>query len=129
ARAKIVPMTHLQICVASGYTAAALGLTADDCCLNPVTLVHAHGLLAGLLAPVLVGGSAFLPPDFDPARFFDWFEEARPTWFTAVPTIHQAILGVAPRHRDTIARGRMRLIRSASAYLPDVVRARLEETF
>ena len=55
--------------------------------------------------------------------------EAQPTWYTAVPTMHQAILGRRRATGRSIARGRLRFIRSSSASLPPQVMAELEETF
>ena len=56
-------------------------------------------------------------PGFDGLRFFRWLDEARPSWYTAVPTIHQAILARAPRHTAEIGRARLRLVRSSSQSL------------
>ncbi|HEX4636287.1 MAG TPA: AMP-binding protein, partial [Rhizomicrobium sp.] len=58
-----------------------------------------------------------------------WFQEAKPTWYTAVPTMHQAILSRADRNKDIIAKGRLRLIRSSSSSLPPQVMEALEQTF
>ena len=55
--------------------------------------------------------------------------EFRPTWYTAVPTVHQAILASAARHWETIASYPLRFIRSASAPLPRQVLAELERVF
>ena len=68
-------------------------------------------------------------PGFDAAQFFAWMAEFRPTWYTAVPTIHQAILAHAALHREIIARCPLRFIRSASASLPPQVLAELERVF
>jgi acyl-CoA synthetase (AMP-forming)/AMP-acid ligase II len=55
--------------------------------------------------------------------------DARPSWYTAVPTMHQAILALAPRNREVIAAGRLRFIRSSSSSLPPQVMAAQEEAF
>src|SRR6202012_3756895 len=56
-------------------------------------------------------------------------DEARPSWYTAVPTMHQAILTRADRNADIISQGRLRLIRSSSSSLPPQVMEALEKTF
>jgi acyl-CoA synthetase (AMP-forming)/AMP-acid ligase II len=56
-------------------------------------------------------------------------KEARPTWYTAVPTMHQTLLELLPRFRESLAGGRLRFIRSSSASLPPQVMAALEEGF
>jgi len=68
-------------------------------------------------------------PGLSAFRFFNWFKDARPTWYTAVPTMHQAILGRADRNREILARSRLRFIRSSSASLPPQVMLELEKTF
>ena len=74
--------------------------------------------MAAVLAPLGVGGSIFCSPGFNVLRFYSWLHEARPTFYTAVPTMHQAILARAPRNREAIERAKLRFIRSASAPCP-----------
>jgi acyl-CoA synthetase (AMP-forming)/AMP-acid ligase II/acetyltransferase-like isoleucine patch superfamily enzyme/acyl carrier protein len=128
-RPKIVPLSHLNICHSGRNVAATLTLTENDRCLNVMPLFHIHGLIAGLLAPLTAGGSVICTPGFDPERFFQWMESLRPTWYTAVPTMHQAVLSRAAANRDVIARRPLRFIRSSSAALPPTVLAQLEDTF
>ncbi|HEY2111417.1 MAG TPA: AMP-binding protein, partial [Dongiaceae bacterium] len=52
-----------------------------------------------------------------------------PTWYTAVPTMHQTLLDLAPRNAAIIARARLRFIRSSSASLPPQVMQALETAF
>jgi oxalate---CoA ligase len=82
-----------------------------------------------LLASLVSGGSVVCPSQFDGPRVFQWIDTFAPTWYTAVPTIHQAMLTRAAAHRDVIARRRLRFIRSASAALPAAVRLALEAAF
>ncbi|MDE2662446.1 MAG: acyl--CoA ligase [Gemmatimonadota bacterium] len=128
-RPKIVPLSHRNVCASAVNVRHTLRLTADDCCLNVMPLFHIHGLIAAVLAPLGVGGSIFCTPGFNALRFFGWLAEARPTFYTAVPTMHQAILARAARNRDVIERNPLRFIRSASAALPPQVMAELEEAF
>jgi acyl-CoA synthetase (AMP-forming)/AMP-acid ligase II len=53
----------------------------------------------------------------------------KPTWYTAVPTMHQAILARAERNQETIKANPLRLIRSSSSSLPPQVMAELERVF
>jgi oxalate---CoA ligase len=66
---------------------------------------------------------------FNGFRFYSWFEQVRPTWYTAVPTMHQTILELAPRHKAAIAGGRLRFIRSSSSSLPGPVMTAMEAAF
>jgi acyl-CoA synthetase (AMP-forming)/AMP-acid ligase II len=92
-------------------------------------LFHIHGLIAATLSSLAAGASVSCTPGFNAFKFFAWFEEVRPTWYTAVPTMHQAILGLAARNRETIARGRLRFVRSSSSSLPPQVMEALERAF
>jgi thioesterase domain-containing protein len=56
-------------------------------------------------------------------------DEFAPTWYTAVPTMHQAILARAEASREIIGRSPLRLIRSCSSALAPQVMASLEATF
>ena len=128
-RPKTVPLTHANLAVSAANIVDALTLTPADRGLVVMPLFHIHGLLAGLLAPLAAGGAISCPPDFNAFRFFDWLEELRPTWYTAVPTMHQLILGRAERHAEVVAASQLRFVRSSSAPLPAVVLERIEATF
>jgi acyl-CoA synthetase (AMP-forming)/AMP-acid ligase II len=68
-------------------------------------------------------------PGFNALKIFQWFDDMTPTWYTAVPTMHQAILARAPRNAESVARTKLRFIRSSSSSLPPQVMAELETTF
>ena len=129
ARPKTVPLTHANLSVSAANIAESLALTSDDRCLLVMPLFHIHGLIAGLLAPLSAGGAIACPGDFNAFRFFEWLHAFQPTWYTAVPTMHQLVLTRAGRHAETLARTRLRFVRSSSAPLPPVVLERIEQTF
>jgi acyl-CoA synthetase (AMP-forming)/AMP-acid ligase II len=128
-RPKIVPLTQANIWTSARNIAASLELSAKDRALNVMPLFHIHGLIAGLSAPLSRGGSVFCTPGFNALKFFVQMEEARPTWYTAVPTMHQAILMRTGRHKEVVARNSLRFIRSSSASLPPTVIGELEAAF
>jgi len=128
-RPKIVPLSHRNICTSAQNIRTTLALTAQDRGLNVMPLFHIHGLMAGLAAPLSAGGEVFCSSGFDALHFFRWMEEAHPTWYTAVPTMHQTILARASRHQDVIRANPLRFIRSSSSALPPQVIAELERTF
>jgi acyl-CoA synthetase (AMP-forming)/AMP-acid ligase II len=129
ARPKIVPLSQANLAASAGNIARTLSLGPADICLNIMPLFHIHGLIAAVLSSISAGGSVVCAPGLNAFRFFGWFKEARPTWYTAVPTMHQTLLELAPRYRDNIAGGQLRFIRSSSASLPPQVMAALEQTF
>jgi acyl-CoA synthetase (AMP-forming)/AMP-acid ligase II len=97
--------------------------------LNIMPLFHIHGLIAGLLAPLAGGGSVFCTPGFNALKFFGWMREARPTWYTAVPTMHQAILARAGGNAAVIRENPLRFVRSSSSSMPPQVIRELEAAF
>jgi oxalate---CoA ligase len=128
-RPKIVPLTQANVCASARNVSHTLRLTVADRGLVIMPLFHIHGLIAGVLAPLSVGGSVFCSPGFNALKFFGWVDEARPTWYTAVPTMHQTILARAGHNAGTIAANPLRFIRSSSSSLPPQVLAELEATF
>ena len=128
-RPKIVPLTHANICASAYSTRMALALKETDRCLNVMPLFHGHGLLGIVVASLQAGASVVCTPGCDVNSFFDWLTEFRPTWYSAVPAMHQAILARAWHHRQRTADCRLRFIRSASARLPPQILADLEITF
>ena len=129
ARPKMVPLTQGNLLASSANTARTLELTAKDICLNVMPLFHIHGLMAPLMATFSVGASVVCTPGFDALRFYAWLAAADPTWYSAVPTMHQAIVARAERNREVCNESRLRFIRSASASLPVQVLTELEAAF
>ena len=128
-RPKIVPLTQAQICCSGHDISLMLELNEKDRCLDVMPLFHIHGLIGGVLASLTAGASVVCTPDFDAERFFRWIDAFHPTWYTAVPTMQQAILARASANKDIIARHRFRFIRSCSAPMPQRVLLGLEEAF
>ena len=128
-RPKLVPLSHANLAASALHIGQTLTLTANDRCLNIMPLFHIHGLVAAVLSSLASGGSVFCTPGFNALRFSQWLGEAQPTWYTAVPTMHQAILARVARNPDALAKAKLRFIRSSSASLPAQVMAELEATF
>jgi acyl-CoA synthetase (AMP-forming)/AMP-acid ligase II/acetyltransferase-like isoleucine patch superfamily enzyme/acyl carrier protein len=128
-RPKIVPLTQRNICSSGHNIAVTLELTEHDRCLNVMPLFHIHGLIGVVLSSLTAGASIVCTPGFAVEHFFAWLETWHPTWYTAVPTMHQALLARAADHQEVIARCPLRLIRSCSAPLPERVMAALEDVF
>ena len=128
-RPKIVPLLQSNLAASAENIARSLDLSPKDRCLNVMPLFHIHGLIAAVSASLQAGGSIWCSPGFDALRFFGWMTEAQPTWYTAVPTMHQAILSRASRNAEVISAVPLRFLRSSSASLPGPVMTQLAETF
>lgn len=129
ARPKLVPLSGANLAASAENIAASLALTPTDRCLNIMPLFHIHGLMAAVVATLQAGASVVCTDGVYAGSFFQWMDRFRPTWYTAVPTMHQMILARASGAEDTVRRVRLRLLRSCSAPLAPRTFARLEETF
>jgi len=128
-RPKQVPLTHRNLCSSARNIARLLGLSPRDRCLNVMPLFHIHGLVGVVLSSLLAGGSIVCSAGYESTSFAALMNEFRPTWYSAVPTIHQSVLALAKANAAVAAGGHLRLIRSSSSALPPAVMADLEETF
>ena len=128
-RPKMVPLSQANLAASARNIAATLCLDGGDRCLNVMPLFHIHGLMAPVLASLTAGAEVVCTPGFDALRFFAWLDASKPTWYSAVPTMHQAILARAGSNRDIAQSNRLRFIRSSSASLPAQVMAELERVF
>lgn len=125
---KVVPFTQEKLCTTALMFIDALGLSSEDRCLNFMRLTHAHGINA-LFASLVAGGSVTCAAPFDADRFFYWLSAVQPTWFTAVPSIHEQIVSWIDGAGANVDLSRLRFIRSASSTLPDKVLHDLERLF
>src|SRR5262249_36682021 len=126
---KLVPLRHRNLIASARNMVKTLQLSAADRCLNLMPLFHIHGLVGGLLAPLVAGGSAVCAPTFRPGAFLPALRSTRPSWYTAVPTIHRAIVAEAAEQQESIERCGLRFIRSSSAPLPASLYAELVGLF
>jgi acyl-CoA synthetase (AMP-forming)/AMP-acid ligase II len=128
-RPKLVPLHHSNLCASAYNIATTLRFTEHDRGLNIMPLFHIHGLVAGILAPLSAGGCVVCSRGFNALKFFSWITEATPTWYSAVPTMHQAILARAAKNPGIINANPLRFIRSSSSSIPPQVIREIEKTF
>jgi len=128
-RPKIVPLSNKNIMSSAKNISQTLKLTSDDVCINIMPLFHIHGLIAVVLSSLFSGGSVFFTSGFNALGFFSSLEEAEASWFSAVPTMHQAILNRASKNLKIIQNSNLRFIRSSSSSLPPKTMIDLEKTF
>lgn len=128
-RPKIVPLSHRNVTASASHIATSLALQPDDVCLNIMPLFHIHGLIAAVLSSLRAGASVICTPGFNALRFMSLLKAEKPTWYTAVPTMHQAIVERASRQPEEAKQSRLRFIRSSSASLAPSVLEALETSF
>jgi acyl-CoA synthetase (AMP-forming)/AMP-acid ligase II/acyl carrier protein len=128
-RPKIVPLTHRNIFHSVYNISETYALTPTDRCLNMMPLFHVHGLIGAVAASMVSGASVMCAPGFVPGQVLAWLSEIAVTWFTAVPTIHQAILEQVRRQPENSRLVHLRFIRSCSSALAPLVAQELEAVF
>jgi acyl-CoA synthetase (AMP-forming)/AMP-acid ligase II len=129
ARPKQVPLSHRNLGSSARNIVRTLALTRADRCLNVMPLFHIHGLNGVLLSSICAGGSVVCSSGYESDSFARLMHDFQPTWYSAVPTIHQSVLALAKENPAIAAGGHLRLIRSSSSALPPTVMAELERTF
>ncbi len=126
ARPKIVPLTRANLAASARAVSATLELEPHDVGIEVMPLFHVHGLVAGLLAPLRAGSAVVATPGFHAPDFAGWFVGARPTWLTAVPTMHLSLVERLAGHASEAPDRPLRLVRSSSASLAPGLLAQME---
>ncbi len=126
-RPKGVPLTHGNLMTSIANIAATYQLTPKDRSLIVMPLFHVHGLIGATLSTLHTGGAVVVPAKFSAGTFWPTASKYSVTWYSAVPTIHQILLGRADQ--DNAPRGGLRFIRSCSSALAPAVFHQLEERF
>jgi len=88
---KGVPLKHGSIVQNGQIIASSLGLRKSDICYNIMPLFHIGGISSSILSTLLSGGAVCCDNEpFDAENMVDAIalSEPQPTWYSAVPTIH-----------------------------------------
>jgi len=128
-RPKVVPLLQRNIMASAQNISNALELSASDHCLNIMPRFHIHGLIAVLTASLFKGASICCSSGFNAIGFLELAHQQNITWYSGVPTMHQAILLRAKRNPQIAQNLKLRLIRSSSASLPPAVFDELVKVF
>ena len=128
-RPKIVPLTNKNIYSSAENISKSLNLSEVDHCLNIMPLFHIHGLIAILAASIRSGASICASNGFNALKFLELAKSEKITWYSGVPTMHQAILLRAEKNLELAKNLNLRLIRSSSASLPPAVFEKLNSVF
>ncbi|MDP9183176.1 MAG: AMP-binding protein [Actinomycetota bacterium] len=88
---KGVMLDHANLDAMAAMGRQALELDTADRCLLILPLFHVNGIVVSVLTPLLAGASVVIADRFNPTTFFQTIELARPTYFSAVPTIYSML--------------------------------------
>lgn len=135
---KVVPLTQRDLVLNAALLADGIGISEADVTYSVMPLDHIGGLSASILCSLSVGASITCDGAYSPQSMVDALTHSnpRPTWYSAVPTIHNATVRYLQDHAETYMHqdGRwldhnLRLIRSGAAPLKEPDRLVLEKTY
>ena len=128
--------THETITFQSRSLNEAWNYDSTDHLIHVLPLHHVHGIVNGLTATLLAGGTVEMYPKFDPHLVWNrWIQKGTSTMFMAVPTVYSRLID----HFDTHIRNTptepaaregvhaLRLIVSGSAALPTATKRKFAE--
>jgi acyl-CoA synthetase (AMP-forming)/AMP-acid ligase II/acyl carrier protein len=127
-RPKIVPLSQKNLLVSANNTIRTLNLNSEDLCLNVMPFFHIHGLVVSL-ATLMSGGTLIYPISFNVKAFPLWLFDYQVTWYTAAPTIHQAVVKEFKNSSFEVSQINLKKIRSSSSPLSKELIYELEEIF
>jgi acyl-CoA synthetase (AMP-forming)/AMP-acid ligase II len=102
-RPKGVMLDHANLVATTAMIVDWFEMTAADRCLLVLPLFHVNGIMVSVVSPLVAGGSTVIAPRFDPKTFWGLVERARPTFFSAVPTIYAMLTALPPDVRPDTA--------------------------
>jgi oxalate---CoA ligase len=126
AQPKLIPFSHSNMLAAAARLQAWFGLTPSDRCLSVSSPYYSHGLKVTVFTPLLTGGSIAVPANSAVVALDEWLDVLRPTWYSAGPTLHTAVLDKAKSVEDAQAAHTLRFVVSGGAPLPKEVQDGLQ---
>jgi acyl-CoA synthetase (AMP-forming)/AMP-acid ligase II/thioesterase domain-containing protein len=118
AQPKLIPFSHRNMIAAAARLEAWFDLTPLDRCLSVSPPFYSHGLKVTVFTPLLTGGSIAVPANSTILALDEWLDVLRPTWYSAGPTLHAAVLDKAKSLEDAQAVHTLRFVVSGGAPLP-----------
>jgi acyl-CoA synthetase (AMP-forming)/AMP-acid ligase II len=130
-RPKGVPLSHANLVASLENIKGTYEFSSDDVSLLVMPLFHVHGLMAGLLSPLLSGASVVLPEagKFSAGTFWKDAVDHKVTFYTAVPTMHQILVSRAEKDYPKDNPPPLRVIRSCSSSLAPATLFQVEKLF
>lgn len=127
-RPKGAMLTHRNLSANTRSVRNALQLTpGSETLVVVLPMFHAFAATAGMLAPLLYGGTIVLLPRFDPGQVADAIEKTQATIFLGVPSMYVALLRL-PDHL-TAKFASLKFCVSGGAALPVAVMEKFEKQF
>lgn len=127
--------THATITFQARCLVEAWKYSRSDHLIHVLPLHHVHGIINGLTATLLAGGTVEMHAKFDAKTVWDRWTERGSTMFMAVPTVYSRLIdyfdsSIRGTESETAARegaNALRLVVSGSAALPVSTKRKFEE--
>ena len=125
-RPKGVMLDHANVSATARIIIDWFEMTAGTRSLLVLPLFHVNGIMVSVVSPLLAGGSAVIAERFQAATFWTTVEQARPTFFSAVPTIYAMLTSRPGAPPDTRS---LRFVICGAAPMPRELIGEFEERF
>jgi len=129
AEPNLVPFNHRNMLAVTQRLQTWFDLTPNDRCLTVSPVYYSHALTTTVLPPLLTGGSTAFPANATNVDPSEWFGDLKPTWYSAGPTLHLAVLEKVQQHADARIMRSLRFISSAGAPLDAAMGQRMQAAF
>ncbi|WP_130930816.1 AMP-binding protein [Pseudomonas sp. Sample_24] len=135
---KVVPLRQRDMAWNAAILADGIGINGQDVAYSVMPLDHIGGLSASILCSVAVGASVTCEGLYNPQAMVEalMHSSPKPTWYSAVPTIHNATVRYLQEHAihylDQNGRWHghdLRIIRSGAAELKEPDRLAIEQIY
>lgn len=125
AKPKCIQLTYNNLQKSIENVIKTLALSSRDRNLNMMPLFHIHGIVASMLSTLTSGGTLILK-EIDYTNFAQYLVDDKPTWYTAVPTIHHKIYQSLSTQPVNESARSLRFIRSCSSPLSEGLHQNLQ---
>lgn len=123
---KLIPISHRIMLAVGKREQISYELTHRDRCLSVTPIWYAYGLLLPILTPLLTGGTVAFPRNPMDVNLSEWLSELGPTWLSAGPTLHLAILDHLKAAGGRTEMHSLRFILTSGAPLSEALKGELQ---
>jgi acyl-CoA synthetase (AMP-forming)/AMP-acid ligase II len=125
-RPKGVMLDHANVLATAELIVAWFEMTEETRSLLVLPLFHVNGVMVSVVSPLLAGGTTYIAERFDAATFWTTVQRARPTFFSAVPTIYALLVSQPGEQADT---KNLRYVICGAAPMPRELIGEFEQRF
>jgi len=122
----LVPFSHRNMLASVERLRTWFDLSPQDRCLNVTPIYYSHALTTTVFPPLMTGGSIAFPSNPTNVDLSEWFGRLGPTWYSAGPTLHLAVLEKTEERPNARAMHTLRFVSTAGAPMAREIHDRME---